>query len=226
MQTLEVTNVYSSPYGVNTVEGTVTIEPGKSLTADFSDGEARNLVGNKAVFKVKGYVEPTAADVAEGNRDAGKDGTVDLANLTAERDDLSRFKSSVAPIANRLKIGDAAAFNSTVSEALDRGDAALADIEAIKKALGIGPNDSIFDAIDGLKAQVAKFDGDGNGSTGGSGKSGEPMTLADAVKSLDDKNDAHWIGSGKPNLDVLGGLTKSTPTRAEVDALGRVRKVS
>jgi hypothetical protein len=65
---LTVKNIYGSSYGVNTLAGTVMIAPGKSIEdVEFSDAEAKNLMGNPKVFEVTGYVEPkgeAATDVA------------------------------------------------------------------------------------------------------------------------------------------------------------------
>lgn len=53
-------------------------------------------------------------------------------------------------------------------------------------------------------------------------------TLAQAVASLDDKNDDHWTDGGKPDLKAIAGLVGGTVARADVDALDppRVRATS
>lgn len=68
---------------------------------------------------------------------------------------------------------------------------------------------------DDLKNKLANVGGPGTGK----------MSLADAVASLDNKNDAHWTEGGKPDLDTLKGLTgNDSLKRADVDAVGIERK--
>jgi len=66
--------------------------------------------------------------------------------------------------------------------------------------------------------------GDGaNG--GGGGMTDRQRALADAVAQLDDANDDHWLGDGKPRMEAVEAIFgDTTPTREEVDKVGRVRK--
>lgn len=210
---LTVTNRINSPYGLHTTEGPRMLNPGEKIEADFTDAEARNIAGNPAVFLVEGYTEIQSASSAppsSGQREDAEFAHPDL----------------VGPIAARLNIADAAAFTDTVIKALDEGDKARQTLADIAALFGDGVNpEEVEDKVADLIDQVAAFDGDGDGKTGGS-TGNEKLSLADAVASLDDANDAHWIQSGKPALEVLSDLTGSNVLRADADAIGRMRKVS
>lgn len=60
-------------------------------------------------------------------------------------------------------------------------------------------------------AAGARFTADGAG--GGA----QPMSLDDALKTLDATNDDHWTAAGQPRMDYLEGLTGGNLTRDEVD---------
>lgn len=71
---------------------------------------------------------------------------------------------------------------------------------------------------DALKGELAT-------ALANAGGKSEPMSLKDAVASLDNANETHWIGSGKPSLEHLKHLTGNDAlTRSEVDAFDVVRK--
>lgn len=64
---------------------------------------------------------------------------------------------------------------------------------------------------------------------GAGGTSADPRgdKLRAAVAALDDGNDNHWNIDGKPNmLAVEAFFGDATPTREEVDAIGRVRNAA
>lgn len=105
---MKVKNITSSPYGVRTKTGLVTVPPGQVYEGEFEDHEAANIKANTAVFEVGDKV------VAETSRGA---------NGSAQR-----------------------------IAALEKQNAELTAENA------------------DLKAKLAKFDGDGNGSAGGSAK--------------------------------------------------------
>lgn len=198
-QKLKVKNLLGRPYQVRAAIGLVELSPGEEWEGEFEDGEATALNGNES-FEVSGYTEPKGGTSSQSS---GKD---------ADVDDLRRFKSSVGPIAARLKIGDAAQFTDRVIAALDEKDERISTLEAENAA---------------MREQIAKFDGNGDGNIGGStSTNSQPMTLTAAVNSLDDKDDAHWTEGGKPDLKVLAGLTGGDVKRADVDAIGRQRKTS
>lgn len=51
--------------------------------------------------------------------------------------------------------------------------------------------------------------------------------LKGAVDALDDANDGHWLDDGKPRMEAVEAIFGDTsPTREEVDAIGRVRNVT
>lgn len=53
------------------------------------------------------------------------------------------------------------------------------------------------------------------------------INIAAAVNSLDDANDAHWTKAGLPDMKAVeAAFGDSTPTRAEVNEVGRVRATS
>lgn len=50
------------------------------------------------------------------------------------------------------------------------------------------------------------------------------VRIAAAVMALDDGNDSHWLESGQPAMSAVEAIFgDTTPTRAEVAAVGRVR---
>lgn len=87
-------------------------------------------------------------------------------------------------------------------------------LDQIAAALGTDKN-GIMDAIAALKAKA-----EGKASS----ENNKPMTLAEAIKSLDDKADGDWIGSGQPNLERLKSLTGGPVTRADIDALPEAQR--
>jgi hypothetical protein len=102
---------------------------------------------------------------------------------------------------------------STLTKERDDARAMLVDIAALFNDPEVNPG-NVKDRVADLIAQV-----DG-------GDDAKKPTLAEAVASLDDANADHWIDSGKPKLEVLKELTGADVTRAEVDALKRVRKTA
>lgn len=158
-------------------------------------------VGNRA-YQVReknlGLVELSNGETYEGEFDDGE------AKAIAANKDMFKVSGYVEPDATKSdKVGEA-----RIAELEQQ----VADLTTENAA---------------LREQVAKFDADGNGKTGGSASTNsQPVTLTDAVNSLDDKNDAHWTEGGKPDLKVLSGLTKTEVKRADVDAIARVRKTA
>lgn len=77
-------------------------------------------------------------------------------------------------------------------------------------------------SIDGLKAQLAVFDHDGNGNAGGAAApAGEAASAGDIVAAiglLDAKNDAHWTGAGLPAVAAVAELAGKTVTREAIEA--------
>ena len=64
---------------------------------------------------------------------------------------------------------------------------------------------------------------DDEGAGGAPGKPA-PLSLADAIKTLDSDNDSHWTADGLPAMAYLEGLVQSTAiTRADVDAFAVTR---
>jgi hypothetical protein len=211
---LKVTNIYSQPYGIHTAEGFRTLAVGESYEGEFAEGEARNLNGNSKVFKVEGYVEPApgqSEQVAARNDDPDGD---------------AAFKASVGPIANRLGIHDGAQFTSRVTAALDDGDKARAELQAIADLFGSAEIDSM-----NVKAAVERLLQDQKNATDKvNGMANQPADLAAAVALLDDKNDEHWTQAGQPKLAALEKLFGKDVSAADyaalTDAQKRVRKTA
>lgn len=209
--TLKVTNITDSPQVVHTVDGSKIIPVGRDLDADFSEGEARNIRDNTAVFSVDGKVA---------------DGTVVQpipATDTAQLERLQTMFAGIRPVAERLHASPEL-FAIKVTEALDGLDAARAELKAIADLFGTFEVDELIDFKSAVERLMQDYDAMRKRSAGS--LSAEELaalerkpTLAEAIKSLDDANDAHWIGSGQPDLDTLKLLTGANVTRAMIDQL-------
>lgn len=210
---LTVKNIGAYPSQVRTVNGLKPIARGETVTAEFSDGEATNINDNTAMFEVEGYVKPkenpAAASVA-----AAKDTAADFA-------DLSKFKQSVGPIAERLKIGDAARFTGVVMDALDDGDKARQQLADIAALFGT-------DEVDALNVQAAvqRLIEDHKALKDSSEQpdNGPPTDLAAAVALLDDANDDHWTQAGQPKIAALENLLGKDTSAADYAALPEAAK--
>lgn len=209
---LTVKNIYGSPYGVNTIAGGRQIGPGQSIEADFSDAEAKNLVGNPKVFEVTGYVEPKGKPATDVALDQG-------ANL-ADLADLQNFKASLGPIAERLKIHDSDLFVPSVMDELNKGDQARNSLADIAALFGTDEVDEL-----NVKAAVERLIQDQRPAD-----DSKPADLAAAVALLDDKNDEHWTQTGQPKISalesLLGKQTSAADYAALTDAQKRTRKIS
>jgi len=85
---LTVRNILSNPTHVYTVEGVKPVEPGKSITAEFTEGEAANIRGNTKVFEVT-EPEPEGKKAGKGKKDkADEPAATDRAALNAEAEAL------------------------------------------------------------------------------------------------------------------------------------------
>jgi len=78
--------------------------------------------------------------------------------------------------------------------------------------------------VDGEKAAPQKDDGAGgkdadDDSGDGEGAGGDPLSLEDAIKSLNPDDDAHWTQGGQPDLNVLKELTGKAVKRKEVEEI-------
>lgn len=116
---------------------------------------------------------------------------------------------------------------ATDAAELAKGNEARATLSAIIALFGTDEVDelNVKAAVERLIQDAAKFDHDGNGSAGGSMPgSSQPMTLAEAVASLDDANDDHWTQAGHPDIATLKTLTGGDVTRAQVDQLPAEQK--
>jgi hypothetical protein len=188
MQTLKVTNKTDAGQYVHTATGPKLVEGKQSLTADFNAGEARNIAGNTAVFDVEGY----DAEAAEAEiRSAGA--SVQQQAQPAGDPDAEKARDDAR---NKL-----------------HAIAKLFDPEAPPEAVDTMDLESL---VRGVQEQVAAFDPDGDGNTGGSKKK---PTLAEAVASLDNANDEHWTQGGTPKLAYLKSLTGEDVTTADLAAL-------
>jgi hypothetical protein len=212
---LRIKNKGASPTFVHSTSGRLPIEPGQEVTGEFEDGEAANIKANTAVFEVTGYVAPKPGEALK-NVERGADG--DTPEMAAMR---KRFDVAYGELNN--------AHTVTLADL----ESASESNSAIRDALGLDDGDDVLESIvslmaenTDLKAQIAKFDADGDGKTGGSKSTTAPVTLTQAIAALDDANDAHWIQSGKPDLAHLKEVTGGEVTRAEVDALNRIRKTA
>lgn len=199
MQTLTIKNLTKSPTFINAANGRRIVEPNEEVVdIEFTEGEARNIKANTAVFEVKGYVDGhTDDDPAPAPQPAidGHAGTLAAANdrAVAAESELAKLRAGLHDLALLFDP--------------ERSPDDAIDLEAI----GADIRD--------LKEQVAKFDPDGNGRTGGGAGDDAKLSLPDAIASLDDKNDAHWTQGGLPDLDVLKGLTGNADLkRADVTA--------
>lgn len=66
-----------------------------------------------------------------------------------------------------------------------------------------------------------------DGGGGFSAPTDRDRALADAVAKLDDANDDHWLADGRPRMEAVEAIFgDTTPTREEVDKIGRVRLTS
>lgn len=207
MPKLQVKNIWSGPYGVNTLGGSQVIEPGRHIIAEFNDAEAANIRGNKSVFEVT---------------DIGADGKLDTSTKSADpagddaRARAGKIIELLSGVAYKLGLKQA----EELPEAVDKLIAKVEKLEGQLQAIAeLFPNTAVEDIAvkiaDALTAKAA------------SGDLSTKPTLAEAVASLDDAKPEHWIESGKPNLDVLKELTGNADLkRADVDALtpARVRK--
>lgn len=211
---LTVKNIGAYPSQVRTVGGLKPIARGETVTAEFSDGEATNINDNTAMFEVEGYVKPkenpAAASVA-----AAKDTAADF-------DHLTKFKQSVGPIAERLKIGDSARFTPVVMDALDDGDKARQQLADIAALFGTDEVDSL-----NVQAAVQRLIEDHNALKAATEQPPEdtkPTDLAAAVALLDDANDEHWTQAGQPKIAALESIMGKDTSAADYAALPETAK--
>jgi hypothetical protein len=202
---LTVKNVGPNPTQVRTTAGVKDLARGASIDAEFTDAEAINLNANTAVFEVQGFVHP-GVDTSAGKVDENGD-TPEMAGLRKRFDSAWAVQASDLQKARDTLGGIAALFGDNVNQ------------------------DEIKDKVAAIIAENAALKSPSTGNAGGpgaSGPAGAKPTLAEAVTSLDDANDAHWTDGGKPDLETLKELTGAPVKRADVDALtpARVRKVS
>ena len=59
---LTIKNIHSQPYGARTSKGVAILAPGETFTADFDDGEAKNILANSAVFQEVKSASPAKVD--------------------------------------------------------------------------------------------------------------------------------------------------------------------
>lgn len=127
-----------------------------------------------------------------------------------------------------FKIGGEDGLNTTKISAEDQramadAKALMSNLAPIAYKLGANTPEELAPAIEKLIAENERLTAE---LAAKAGQSDAKPTLAEAVASLDDKNDAHWIQSGKPNLDALKDATGGEVSRADVDAIGRVRSTA
>lgn len=62
------------------------------------------------------------------------------------------------------------------------------------------------------------------GAGGTAAATDRQMAIGDAVSKLDDADDSHWLDDGRPRMEAVEAtFGDTTPTREEVDKVGRVR---
>lgn len=198
----KVKNLGNGPVSVYCGGISMAVPPGEFIESDsFTENEMKLYRAHPEAFEVSGAaVEGAGIDADE------------YKHLTA-------FKSGVAPIAERLNIGDSGVFTSRVIEALDVGDAAKVTLEEIAALFG---SDEVN--AENVKDAVAKLLADVSEPTPEPTQENQPTDLAAAIALLDDANDDHWTQAGLPDISTLKTLTGGEVTRAMVDQLPAEQK--
>lgn len=239
MTKLTVKNKQANPTFVHTEAGRQPLDPGASYTGEFAPGEAANLRRNASAFEVTehgpdgqavtGKADPNAVPdhiavflarlrpIADRVNSSSVDDFADqMEKALDERDTTADAANGMIAVADKLRV-PVDGINDEIDRLVENSKSSDAFVAKLRDALGINEGVGILETIAALKAKAdAKPADDG------------PMTLLQAVQSLDDKNEAHWTNGGKPDLDTLKTLTGGDLTRAEVDALvpPRTRKTA
>lgn len=188
---MKVTNLGKNPVTIYCGGVSMAASGGESIESDnFTDAELKQYRAYPEAFEVEGEAkEPVAGD-----------------------QELLTFHNSLAPVAERLH-ANRETFVETVTTELDAGDKARATLADIVALFGSDEVDEM-----NVKAAVERLIQDA-GKTPEPATETEPMTLADAIKALDDANDDHWTQAGHPDISTLKQLTGGDVTRAQVDQL-------
>ena len=106
---MKIKNVSNSPYGARTKSGVVVVQPGQVYEGDFETAEADNIKANKAVFEVGDSVVAETSKGANGSAQRIAALEKQVADLTAERDNLAAKLAVAESSSGKLSLADAVA---------------------------------------------------------------------------------------------------------------------